>query len=289
MNESDYTARNWLNLNWSEWITLHPDNDRLTDVTTDEGLYRVHHTERDGLTYIGETGRSLRGRIRALARGTHANEMPYRDPHTAAPTLWAIRDLHGTGFRVSYTAPERAEDKQHRKGLEDSLIAVYRREHDESPTANFGRIINGYKQSNFSYNDNPFHGSKLSDDETEPNNEPGRPPLSWTNSEDVLSPNWMGLNWSEPFHLRDRLEASPPDVGVYRIWYEDEAPPLAYIGESSNLSRRFYSHEGTFGGNALTSFAEPSDIESAHKRDEVETDLIGAHYLSLERSPTEQY
>ena len=286
---ADYISRDWLDLDWSEWTSLHPDNDRLTDITTDEGLYRVRHTERGGLTYIGETGRSLRGRVRSLSRGAYADEMPYRDPHTAAPTLWAIRDAHGDDFEVSYTAPERAEDKQHRKGLEDALIALYRREEGESPTANFGRIIDGDRQSSFSYNDEPFHGGRLPGGETEANNEAGREPLPWANHEDVLASDWMGLDWSEPFRLRDRLDASPPDAGVYRIWYEDEVPPLAYIGESSNLSRRFYDHENTFGGDALVSFAEPSDIDAAHKRDEIETDLISAHYLALERSPKSQY
>lgn len=31
------------------------------------GIYRIRHLVRDGLTYIGQTGRSLRGRLHALA------------------------------------------------------------------------------------------------------------------------------------------------------------------------------------------------------------------------------
>jgi hypothetical protein len=215
--------------------------------------------------------------------------MPYRDPHTAAPTLWAIRDTYGDEFEVSYTAPERAEDKQHRKGLEDALLAVYRQEQGESPTANFGRIIDGYRQSDYSYNDDPVQGGKLPDGDTEDNNADGREPLPWTNPEDVLASDWMGLDWSEPFRLSDRLEVSPPDAGVYRIWYEDEAPPLTYIGESTDFTGRLRRHRKTFGEDALCSFAEPSEVGAKHKRDEVETELLGAHYLVLDRSPKAQY
>jgi len=286
MNESDYEADNWLGCEWSDWTSLSPDNDRLSNVPTSAGLYRVRHRRKDGLEYIGETGR-LRGRVRALTRESHREEMPFRDPHTAAPCLWAVRDNAGDGLEISVTTPDRAENSQHRKGLEAALIALYRREAGESPTANFGRIIPGYRQS--SYRSDSIRGGPLEPGESESNTEPGVRSLPWENTADMTTQNWMELNWSEPFRLRDRLDVSPPDTGLYRLWREGEAPPLAYIGESSNLPSRLYNHENAFGGDAFASYAARPDLDAQHKRLEIETELIGAHYIAHDQPPTEQF
>ncbi len=101
-------------------------------ISTDPGLYRVRHCDRDGLEYIGQTGRSTRGRVSALARNVYSEDMPFRDPHTASPCLWAVRDQHGPAFEVSTVTPSLAKDDQDRKGLEEALIAIARREM-ESP------------------------------------------------------------------------------------------------------------------------------------------------------------
>jgi len=286
LEEINYYNGNWLNLSWSKWISLNPQNGKLSSIKAKEGLYRIRHTKLPGLIYIGETGK-LRGRIRSLARGAHAKIMPFRDTHTAAPTLWAIRDSYGEEFVFSYTTPEICQIKRHRKGLEDALIAVYRYQEGKSPAANFGRIIKGYKQS--SYRSGGIIGGKLAGREKERNTKAERGPLKWINYENVLAPNWMGLNWSDNFYLHSQAQITTPEVGVYRIWIENEAPPLSYIGESKNISRRLYSHEKNFNETAIASYATPPDINEKHKRTEIESDLLGAHYLVTGRPPYSQY
>lgn len=281
-----YSGR-WIGVDWSEWVSLDPSDDQLSGISTDPGLYRVRHLDRDGFEYIGQTGRSARGRVSALARNTYSEKMPYRDPHTAAPCLWAVRDRYGPGLEVSTATPSFATNDQARKGQEEALIAVARRVMGESPTANFGRIIPGYSQS--SYRSGGYVGGLLNEDETEPNAEPGRGPVPWENVDDVIAPDWMGLSWSESYQLRNRLKPELPEAGVYRIWYDSETPPLAYIGETSNFTGRLRRHEGTFGGDALFSVAAPDGMDVRHKRTEVETDLIGAHYLTAGESPTTQF
>lgn len=287
MNESGLYDDDWLGLEWSPWLSLDRADGDLSTISSDPGLYRVRHQEQDGLEYIGETGRSTRGRVGSLARGTYAEEMPYRDPHTAAPCLWAVRDRYGPEFEVSYSVPTAAEDKQERKAIEAALIAIARREMGESPTANFGRIIDGYKQS--SYNADGIVGGSLPEGETEPNCEDGRGPVPWENVDAVTDPNWMGLEWSEPYLLDNRLEPELPDNGVYRIWYESDAPPLAYIGETSAFTGRLRRHEDTFGSEALFSVAEADRVNKKHTRMEIETDLIGGHYMSVSESPLRQF
>jgi hypothetical protein len=99
----------------------------------------------------------------------------------------------------------------------------------------------------------------------------------------------MDNDWSEPYRLADRLDADPPNIGLYRIWFEGDAPPLAYIGESSNISRRLYKYESTYGGDALFAYASRPDLDAQHKREEAECDLIGAHYLGHGHPPKAQF
>jgi len=66
------------------------------------------------------------------------------------------------------------------------------------------------------------------------------------------------------------LDANPPDTGVYRIWYERQNSTVAYIGESSNIPSRLYNHEQAFGEDALFAYAEQSDLDASHKREEID-------------------
>ncbi|ADB60295.1 hypothetical protein Htur_1407 [Haloterrigena turkmenica DSM 5511] len=149
MNERDLYADDWMEVNWCEWLSLNPTDDELTAILTDPGLYRVRHRDRDGLEYISQTERSIRGRVSALARNVYSEEMPFRDPHTAVPCLWAVRNRDRPAFEVSTATPSLATHNQDWKGLEEALITTARREMGESPTANFGRIISGYSQSGY--------------------------------------------------------------------------------------------------------------------------------------------
>lgn len=99
----------------------------------------------------------------------------------------------------------------------------------------------------------------------------------------------MSLDCSEPYRLAERLDADPPEIGIYRIWYGGQESTLAYIGESSNISSRLYNHEQTFDEDALFAYAERSDLNASHKRAEIETDLIGAYYFAVGEAPLAQF
>jgi len=287
MNESELYADDWLGVQWTDWGSLHPADDHLSTFTTDEGVYRVRHPDRAGIEYIGETGRSLRGRVRALARGAFADEMPYRDPHTAAHCLWAVQQEYGEKLEVSVTTPSLAEDKQTRKAFEDALIAVYRREMGESPTANFGRIIDGYKQS--TYRSGGERGGPLEPGESESNAETGVGPLDWNRSNDLLADDWMGLSWSSPRPLAEADPSIPTEDGLYRIWRKGDVPPLEYIGQSSNLKSRLYRHRRNRDSELLFSYSTLEEHDARHKREEVETELVGVHWLVVGESPRGQF
>lgn len=132
-----------LALDWGPWLPLEGCW-HGTMVVQQPGLYRVRRADRADLDYIGQTG-DLRSRL-GMLRGVYATEMPYRDPHTAAPALWALR--HTTRevlFQVSVAPVE--GPLPWRKGMEALAIARHRQEHGRSPTVEFGRMPVGYQTS----------------------------------------------------------------------------------------------------------------------------------------------
>jgi hypothetical protein len=85
---------------WSGWVDLRGAG-RNREIPDTPGLYRIRRAgDGLGLEYIGQTGRSLRGRLGRLAR-VYGAQMPYRDPHTAGPALWALPDRDGCDFQAS--------------------------------------------------------------------------------------------------------------------------------------------------------------------------------------------
>ena len=104
---AQFLSPSWCGLEWSEWIALDaPLAEYQRCITRDPGFYRVRIVGRDALAYVGQTGRDLRQRTRALAShaGRSADEPPWNDPHTAAPGLWAWRIEEGLGYQVSVAA-----------------------------------------------------------------------------------------------------------------------------------------------------------------------------------------
>ncbi len=285
-NESGIYDPDWLGFDWSPWSSVKPDGQIPSFLPTDPGVYRVRHDAYDGLVYIGETGRSLRGRLNALMRGIFEGEMPYSDPHTGSPSLWAIVDCHGPGFEVSVASPRRAADKQERNAIEDALIALHRRETGETPVGNFGRMPPGYEKSR--QRSSGERGGR-SDDDTRRSFRNCAEPLSWDNPEELTEPDWMGLSWSSPAPLSEAQSHLPEHAGLYRIWDPAESPPLTYIGETTNLKSRLYRHRRNRDESLRFSYAEQSDLETKHKLSQLETDLLGAHWLACRSAPRDQY
>ncbi len=285
-NEVGIVDEDWFGFSWTPWISLYPDDEELGELPTDHGVYRVRHDAYDGLVYIGQTGRSLRGRIRALARGAFEGEMPYSDPHTASPSLWAIVDRHGAGFEVSVASPPGTADSQQRHAIEEALIATYRRETDRNLIGNFGRMPPGYSKSK--QRSTGIRGGQ-SDDDTLRSFRKGIEPLTWENPSELTASDWMGLSWSEPTPLSEARSQLPETPGLYRIWNIEDSSPLEYIGESLNLRSRLYRHRRNRDSQLLFSYAEQPHVEKKFKLSQLETDLLGAHWISCQQAPRDQY
>ncbi len=96
---AEFLSPSWCGLEWSEWIALDaPLAEYQQEIPRDPGFYRVRIVGRDALTYVGQTGRDLRERTRALAShaGSSADEPRWNDPQTAAPVLTKLPPRDGT-------------------------------------------------------------------------------------------------------------------------------------------------------------------------------------------------
>ncbi|GHO56082.1 hypothetical protein KSB_45570 [Ktedonobacter robiniae] len=145
-----FLTLNWCGLSWSSW---QPFSDPLTfrQLPAMPGVYRIRAIGIEELFYIGETGRDLRERLGGLRRNTMRTEMPFNDPHTAAPSLWAWRHAENLHFECSAApvilADDSEEARKRREGLEFYLLWQYRLEYGSSTRCNHGRFHSRYTKS----------------------------------------------------------------------------------------------------------------------------------------------
>src|SRR5215208_302371 len=138
---------------------------------------------------------TLRKRL-GMLRGVYGELMPYRDPHTAGPALWALYRQTGEDFEVSVVPVEGSTPW--RKGLEALAIALYRREHGCSPTVEFGRMPAGFLASS-SYNRRLLEAGRVfrgrPSEETDASHVSGILPLGSLTG-DAHGAAWGGHDWS---------------------------------------------------------------------------------------------
>jgi hypothetical protein len=270
------------------------------NVPSAPGLYRVRRVGLGWWDYIGQTGTgqmTLRKRM-AMLRGVYLSEMPYRDPHTAGPGLWALRQsspqpLEAEFCPIDGTTPWR-------KGLEAVAIAVHRQEHQRSPTLSFGRMPTGFRMSSANNARLVAAGKRFRggpDETVAEAHEPGIPPTGPLGS-DCTSRSWGGHAWT-PWMTMDAetTQMLAPGDGLYRIRGADER--LVYIGEGA-IRSRLLAHlaklnaptpQGTAlrAAGPLSFSVAPNSNWRRHQRLELETDLIGAYLLATHEPPSAQF
>lgn len=284
---------------WTAWEPLR-DAWRRPSVPSTPGLYRIRRVGRGDLDYIGQTGSGAMNLPKRLAmlKGIYGSEMPYRDPHTAGPALWAF--VHqGHVLEVSTVRVEGSASW--RKGLEAVAIALYRQQHGCSPTVNFGRMPPGYTMSSGNNAKLVAAGKRVRGSmtvETRACHEPGVPPTGLFDGPPQGS-EWVGLHWSRWQPLVMATELASRAVGVYRI-RGDEGDGLLYIGQGV-IGARLVAHVRKCGYAANLQggvFGSAKRLECSyvvnnswldHQRLEVENDLIAAHVLVIGRIPEAQF
>ena len=119
--DKDYFSESWLSLPRSPWIPFTADKHTFREIPKAPGLYRIRPTGKDFLMYIGETRRTVHQRVNELRHTIKRKDlMPWNDPHTAAPSLWAWQDAEGFEYECS-AAPLDASING-RRGMESYLL-----------------------------------------------------------------------------------------------------------------------------------------------------------------------
>jgi hypothetical protein len=239
---------------------------------------------------------NLRRRL-AMLKGIYLNEMPYRDPHTAGPALWALLQSTSTAFEASFCPV--VGDTPWRKGLEAVAVARHHQQYGRSPTANFGRVPPGYLMSSGNNARLVAAGKRLRGGVcAEPTDAhlPGQPPLGPLDA-DTRSARWGGHAWSAWLPLApETIAALAPQDGLYRILGREGI--IVYVGEG-RLRTRLATHAGklvTPSGQARA-FQEAAPLRFStvtgqwfrHQRLELETDLIAACVLTDRQPPRAQF
>jgi len=280
----NYFSSNWLDLEWSAWISFNANNLEWRRLPKAPGLYRVRAKNNDSLVYVGETGRTLRERLSALRKGALSDLMPFNDPHTAAPNLWAWKQEENWTYECSAT-PFHGSHTQ-RKALECLLLWKYRLEKGESTLCNHGRFHRNYTKSTDRSKNK--RGNRLQDPAFNPSWGPSYPALKLQGQ--PLDKDWMGLNWSQPIPLETNqsplLKNTP---AIYKI-IDQKTKEVTYIGQTKNLHSRFLSHCRSFCDcDFLISYCEQPTSIKDYQLHELENDLIAAYYQQTTKPPICQF
>jgi len=276
---------NWCELSWTPWVKFSGQRSDWRKLPGGSGVYRVRPVGQRFLMYVGQTGRSLRGRLHDLQRNTLADLMPYDDPHTAAPNLWAWRQEERWDYECS-AAPTTLSEKD-RKAVECYLLWQYRLERKESTLCNHGRFHKDYKKSGLRATG--FRGGRLSaHDERNPSGGRSHYPLEATG--EPSKENWMGLKWTEISPFEGKLDRIPNGAGLYKLRLLTE-PDLLYIGETMSLRVRLTAHQRRYREKREVSFSYVPLQEGIHEYElrELENDLLGAYYAFARTAPQDQF
>jgi hypothetical protein len=278
-----YFEKNWCDMQWTRWIKFTSSRIEWRGLPEEPGHYRVRPIDGSLLMYVGETGRGLRKRIAELRDGVVGREMPYDDPHTAAPGLWAWMKEENWDYESSAAPSELTRES--RKTMECYLLWRYRLEKGETTLCNLGRFHKDYTRS--TVRNQHVQGRKLAP--TEQRNQsggPSHPPLQ--HHGDSLSNDWMTLEWTDTKPLL-MMEKTPQSPGLYRI-IDPSVPKVIYIGQTKNLKNRLMTHRTVYHAeNVKFSFIILPNEMLTHQRLELENDLIAGYYHQFHEAPRDQF
>jgi len=234
-----------------------------------------------------------------MLKGAYAELMPYNDPHTVGPALWATLQSDPHEFEASTLTFDGSTPD--RKGLESAAIYLHRERWGFSPTFSFGRMPDGYRKSSGNSRRLVEAGKRFR----------GGPDAGVTPSPRSLPPggdhagspvddDWMGHPWSTWASARspEGIVRSKGVVGLYRIRRSGSTGRLVYVGQGS-IAKRLRAHarkandtrnrQSTFfRGSTEVSWVEVPGAVGPQLL-ELENDLIGAHVLTTGRAPEAQF
>ncbi|ACL17767.1 hypothetical protein [Methanosphaerula palustris] len=277
----------WASLSWSEWVPFTAEKHEFREIPKEPGLYRIRPVGSDFLMYIGETRRSVYQQLNELRYTLKRTDlMPWSDPYTVAPSLWAWRDAEGFEFECS-GAPLDASTNG-RRGMEHLLLYRYRQQQGESPLCNFGRFHPRYRRS--TNRKEHLRGGRLEAGQKDnPAGGKSSPPLSAAGKPGDA--DWMDLSWSDREMLvPEKILTVPAGPGLYLL-SDPGSQEIVSIGQSGNCAKRLLDLSGKSWDGKDLQFSVHGVEESVlpHQLWELENDLIGNFFEQNRRVPEYQF
>jgi hypothetical protein len=287
LNDREYFSYSWSTLPWSPWVPFTATKEEFRQIPREPGLYRIRPTGKDFLVFIGETRRTVHDRLNELRHTLRRTDlMPWNDPITEAPALWAWQDAEGFEYECS-AAPLDASTSG-RRGMESFLLYRYRQEYGASTLCNFGRFHPRYRKST-NRNENR-RGGKLAENHLDnPAGGLSIPPLPVIGTPG--DPDWMGLAWSGRLSLDgENISTVPSQAGLYLLFGHDSGD-LISIGQSADCAQRLRNHAMKFLDHPDIQFCI-SLLEQPllpHNLKERENDLVGNYFEVYRKAPEYQF
>ena len=287
LNEREFFSENWCSLPWTPWVPFTATKEQFREIPREPGLYRIRPTGKDFLMYIGETRRTLHQRLNELRHSLRRGElMPWNDPITEAPSLWAWQDAEGFAYECS-AAPLEALPAE-RRGMESFLLYRYRQEYGASTLCNFGRFHPRYRKSTIRKENK--RGGKL--EENHLDNPAGGPSVRPLPAIGIRGDRyWMGLAWIGRLPLDgETIGSVPPGAGLYLL-FDRDTRDLVYIGQSADCAQRLRSHAMKLldEKDMLVSYYIEKKPLLLHNLKEQENDLIGNYFEVERKAPKYQF
>jgi hypothetical protein len=309
-----YFFDNWCSLSWSPWVPFSADKYAFSVIPPEPGLYRIRPAGKDFLMYIGETRRSLHQRLHNLRMELRNPDlMPWSDPHTEAPALWAWQDAGGFGperspdpeddeispgprentepvraFRYECSVTPLDASTGSRKGMESYLLSRYRQERGGSPLCNFGRFHPRYRRS--TNRKEGRRGGRLAEDQKDN-------PAGWPSVEPLEiagkpgDSDWMGLEWTAWVPLTaENTRGVAAGAGLYLI-RDAGSHGIVYIGQSADVAKRLPDHSRKTWDEISPEFSYQIIGQAVlpHNLRELENDLLGNYFENFRKAPVFQF
>ena len=277
-------------IDWSDWYSIPScvENDKIPKKA---GVYLVSHEDLGGVQYVGRG--NLQERIYRMWLGIDKDEMPYSDPHTAAPCLWAIAQEYNENYRVRYSvinddSHSQEEVEKKTDSIKSAYLAAYRYLTRQDPIGHFGQMIRGYEKSTQWKGGD--RGGEINNEKLTCRRRTDYPIPTWENWDNIDSDNWMGYEWEE-YNVRGAewgslsKDKAPSTGGVILVWNE-ENDGFDEIIATSNLRDRIksLSEKYTNRNQLRISFDDSKDPNSRFEKEVITTDLVGAYYLATNQS-----
>ena len=287
ISNPEYLTPAWCSLPWTPWVPFSADKEEFRIIPREPGLYRIRPNNKDFLMYIGETKRPLHQRLHELRHTLRRSErMPWSEPMTEAPSLWAWQ--HAEGFSYECSAAPLDASAATRRAMESFLLYRYRQEHGESTLCNFGRFHPRYRKSTNRKGNQ--RGGKLEENHLDnPAGGPSVKPLS-----PMGTPGdryWMGIAWIGRLPLDgDSVSMVPSGAGLYLL-FERDNHDLVYIGQSDDCAQRLRNHAIRLldEKDMLVSYHIEKKPLLPHNLKEREHDLIGNYFEKYRKAPRYQF